>query len=428
MKKEEINNEFISKIEIKIEDTLFYMPGESIKGLIILNPKYQIKLNDTTLHLTLKIMQYEFWDYSNKEINELKNIYITNIQTEEIIYELKQEEISIQKNYENFSIIDKEDKDKIISIPFVLKINEEKILPTFQFDDSIYFLGIRHLLLVECNEYNSSNYIGLFIGKNKKKDFDISKEIKENYIVDLGSLEIKVNYPKLSYKFDEEIKLEIQTNSNLLFKKITEIQQQFYRNIKWQGYMTNTLLNKNIYQTQNYSLNKNKYGFFMKINALLLPFESSLVGGLLGLGISTSAKNLGQLFFGLPLGLLGGAGLGLYQQGKIVKDALNLNENDRNFKNDFISKIKNNNDEKLLLNEELKKFVYFKDDKIVGFIKFAKNITPPVEGYYFICEFNMKIDVQISGVIINRNKCLKTQIDMYDSEKYIADMKKKFKY
>ena len=428
MKKEEINNEFISKIEIKIEDTLFYMPGESIKGLIILNPKYQIKLNDTTLHLTLKIMQYEFWDYSNQEINELKNIYITNIQTEEIIYELKQEEISIQKNYENFSIIDKEDKDKIISIPFVLKINEEKILPTFQFEDSIYFLGIRHLLLVECNEYNSSNYIGLFIGKNKKKDFDISKEIKENYIVDLGSLEIKVNYPKLSYKFDEEIKLEIQTNSNLLFKKITEIQQQFYRNIKWQGYMTNTLLNKNIYQTQNYSLNKNKYGFFMKINALLLPFESSLVGGLLGLGISTSAKNLGQLFFGLPLGLLGGAGLGLYQQGKIVKDALNLNENDRNFKNDFISKIKNNNDEKLLLNEELKKFVYFKDDKIVGFIKFAKNITPPVEGYYFICEFNMKIDVQISGVIINRNKCLKTQIDMYDSEKYIADMKKIFKY
>ena len=428
MKKDDINNEFISKIEIKIEDTLFYMPGESIKGLIILNPKYQIKLNDTTLHLTLKIMQYEFWDYSNQEINELKNIYITNIQTEEIIYELKQEEISIQKNYENFSIIDKEDKNKIISIPFVLKINEEKILPTFQFEDSIYFLGIRHLLLVECNEYNSSNYIGLFIGKNKKKDFDISKEIKENYIVDLGSLEIKVNYPKLSYKFDEEIKLEIQTNSNLLFKKITEIQQQFYRNIKWQGYMTNTLLNKNIYQTQNYSLNKNKYGFFMKINALLLPFESSLVGGLLGLGISTSAKNLGQLFFGLPLGLLGGAGLGLYQQGKIVKDALNLNENDRNFKNDFISKIKNNNDEKLLLNEELKKFVYFKDDKIVGFIKFAKNITPPVEGYYFICEFNMKIDVQISGVIINRNKCLKTQIDMYDSEKYIADMKKIFKY
>ena len=429
MKKEDINNEFISKIEIKINDTLFYMPGESIKGTIILNPKYQIKLNDTTLHLTLKIMQYEFWDYSNQEINELKNIYITNIQTEEIIYKLKEEEITIQQNFENFSIIEKEDKNKIIKIPFQLKINEENILPTFQFEDSTYFLGIRHLLLVECKEYNSSNYIGLFIGKNKKKDFDVSKEIKENYIVDLGSLEIKVNYPKLSYEFDEEIKLEIQTNSNLHFKKITEIQQQFYRNIKWKGYMKNTLLNKNIYQTQKYSLNKNKYGFFMKINALLLPIESSLVGGFLGLGVSTSAKSLGELIFGLPLGLLGGAGLGFYQQGKIVKDALNLNENDKNFKNYFISKIKNNDDnEQLLLNEELKKFIYFKDNKIVGFIKFAKDITPPLEGYYFICEFNMKIDVQISGVIINRSKCLKTQIDMYDSEKYIADMKKIFKY
>ena len=429
MKKEDINNEFISKIEIKIDDTLFYMPGESIKGTIILNPKYQIKLNDTTLHLTLKIMQYEFWDYSNQEINELKNIYITNIQTKEITYKLKEEEITIQQNFENFSIIEKEDNNKIISIPFQLKLNEENILPTFQFEDSTYFLGIRHLLLVECKEYNSSNYIGLFIGKNKKKDFDVSKEIKENYIVDLGSLEIKVNYPKLSYEFDEEIKLEIQTNSNLHFKKITEIQQQFYRNIKWKGYMKNTLLNKNIYQTQKYSLNKNKYGFFMKINALLLPIESSLVGGFLGLGVSTSAKSLGELFFGLPLGLLGGAGLGFYQQGKIVKDALNLNENDRNFNNYFISKIKNNDDnEQLLLNEELKKFIYFKDNKIVGFIKFAKDITPPLEGYYFICEFNMKIDVQISGVIINRSKCLKTQIDMYDSEKYIADMKKIFKY
>ena len=429
MKKEDINNEFISKIEIKINDTLFYMPGESIKGTIILNPKYQIKLNDTTLHLTLKIMQYEFWDYSNQEINELKNIYITNIQTEEIIYKLKEEEITIQQNFENFSIIEKEDNNKIISIPFQLKINEENILPTFQFEDSTYFLGIRHLLLVECKEYNSSNYIGLFIGKNKKKDFDVSKEIKENYIVDLGSLEIKVNYPKLSYEFDEEIKLEIQTNSNLHFKKLTGIQQQFYRNIKWKGYMKNTLLNKNIYRNQKYSLNKNKYGFFMKINALLLPIESSLVGGFLGLGVSTSAKSLGELIFGLPLGLLGGAGLGFYQQGKIVKDALNLNENDRNFKNYFISKIKNNdNNEQLLLNEELKKFIYFKDNKIVGFIKFAKDITPPLEGYYFICEFNMKIDVQISGVIINRSKCLKTQIDMYDSEKYIADMKKIFKY
>ena len=37
-------------------------------------------------------------------------------------------------------------------------------------------------------------------------------------------------------------------------------------------------------------------------------------------------------------------------------------------------------------------------------VKFAKDITPPVNGYYFNCEFNMKIEVDITGIILNRNK------------------------
>ena len=167
MKKEDINYELISKIEIKIQDTLFYMPEEVIKGIIILNPKYQMNIKDRLLHLTLKIMQYEFWEYSNIEINELKNIYTTKIQEEEIEYKIK-DELDLSKNeiFESFSIIEKEKEDKIISIPFQLKIDNKKILPTFQFLDKNYILGIRHLLLVECKEYNSSNYIGLFIGLN----------------------------------------------------------------------------------------------------------------------------------------------------------------------------------------------------------------------------------------------------------------------
>ena len=62
-------------------------------------------------------------------------------------------------------------KIKLYQYRFKLKINEKNILPTFQYDDSTYFLGIRHLILVECKEYNSSNYIGLFIGKNQIKKF-----------------------------------------------------------------------------------------------------------------------------------------------------------------------------------------------------------------------------------------------------------------
>ena len=431
MKKEDINLEFISKIEIKVDDTLFYIPGEIIKGKILINPKYQIKINATTLHLTLKIMQYEFWDYSNKEINELKNINITNIQKEEFEYQLKEDEISIDKNFESFSIIDKEDENKIISIPFQIKINEENILPTFQYDDSTYFLGIRHLLLVECKEYNSSNYIGLFIGKNQNKKFNEPTEIKENYIVGLGSLEIKVNYPKLSYKFDEEINLEISTNSNLHFKKITEIEQKFYRNIKWKGYMKNTLLNKNIYHTQKYGLNENKYGLLAKINAPFLPIEGSVVCGITGMCLGFCLfpfTILGGLIgiVGLPIGALAGASVGFYKTGKVLGDVLNINNKENNFNNNFKSKL-NHNDEENLMVEGLKKFVYFKNNKIVAFIKFAKNITPPVDGYYFECNFNMKIDVQVSGVILNRNKYLKTQIDMYDSEEYINNMKNIFK-
>ena len=68
--------------------------------------------------------------------------------------------------------------------------------------------------------------------------------------------------------------------------------------------------------------------------------------------------------------------------------------------------------------------MFFKDNKIVGFIKFPQNITPPVNGYYFNCNFNVKIEVHISGIILNRNKYLKTQIDMYDSDEYITQMKK----
>ena len=39
----------------------------------------------------------------------------------------------------------------------------------------------------------------------------------------------------------------------------------------------------------------------------------------------------------------------------------------------------------------------------------------------------MKIDVDIEGIILNRNKNLKTPFDIYDSEEYITHMKNLFK-
>jgi hypothetical protein len=246
MKREDINSEIISGIELKIDDTLFYMPEETIKGQIILNPKFQVNIDEKTLHLTLRIMQYEFWDYNIKEIKELKNIYKTLIQEQDIEYRLKEEEISTKKDFLNFSVIEKEDKVKNITIPFNLKIDNPKILPTFQFEDKNYILGIRHLLIVECHEYSSSNYIGLFIGKKKNEECSEPKELKNSFRIDISTLEITANIPKLSYAFDEEIKVDVKTNSNLHCKKISAIEQIFYRKVEWIGMMKNSVLDRNI--------------------------------------------------------------------------------------------------------------------------------------------------------------------------------------
>ena len=438
MKKDDIYSELISKIEIKVENTLFYMPGELIKGKIIINPKYKVK--DKIFHLSLKIIQYEFWEYNNIEIEELKNIYKTVIKEEKIDYKLNELELSKKESsdsFENFSIIEKEE-DKIISIPFNFKINEDNILPTFQFQNKDYILGIRHLLIAECEEFNSSNYTGLFIGKNKKIELCEPKEIKENYIVGLGSLEIKVKYPKLSFKSDEEISLTIETNANLNFKKVTEVKETFYRKINWVGYLKNSNIHRKIYGEKTLKYNEYKSLLVERIVFPIYPVATSLGFGLL-FGLSNYKIKFGYgiiedfvvaTICGIrdaAIGLLCGFFLGLREQGKVAKDALNLNDNLSYLKNDFKKKFSINEEQESLLIEELKKFVFFKDNKVVGFIKFENDITPPVNGYYFNCEFNTKIEVEIAGIILNRNKYLKTQIDLYDSDEYIAKMKEAFK-
>ena len=141
MKKEDINYELISKIEIKVDDTLFYMPGEVIKGKIILNPQYKTK--DNIFHLTLKVSQYEFWEYNNTQIDKLKNIYKTDIQEENIEYKLNELELGKNQSsetFEDFSIIKKEKEDKTKIIHFEFKLNNGKILPTFQYINKDYIL------------------------------------------------------------------------------------------------------------------------------------------------------------------------------------------------------------------------------------------------------------------------------------------------
>ncbi len=92
MRKSEIYTEIISKIEIQINNTLFYMPGENINGIIKLYPEIKLNIKNNLLHFNLKLLQYEFWEYSNIEIEELKNIYKTEITSETIEYKIEEKE------------------------------------------------------------------------------------------------------------------------------------------------------------------------------------------------------------------------------------------------------------------------------------------------------------------------------------------------
>ena len=139
---------------------------------------------------------------------------------------------------------------------------------------------------------------------------------------------------------------------------------------------------------------------------------------------------LKRMFYGIlgvPKGFVNGFIIGAMEGGDIAKDCLNLNAEVKDVDIDYKRKYSIYKEQILVVIEELKKFVFFKDNKVVGFIKFGKDITPPVNGYYFNCEYKMKIEVEITGIILKRNKYLKTQIDLYDSDEYIAKMKNIFK-
>ena len=428
MNKSEIKKEILSVIKIDLDETLFYIPGETVKGKIKLFPTINLKLKDHTIHFKLKLIQYEFWEYSNVKLTELKNIHKTEIKEKFIEYKLNDDEISKfeeKVNLLEFSVIfiKNENKENFISIPFEFKIDSEneKLLPTFQFETEKYFLGIRHLITVESFDYSSINHTGIFIGKSRNKFLLKEKEIKNTFSMGVGlsTLDVKIIIPKETFYFGEEMPFKIESNSNLLFQKVTKIEPNFYRKIEWVGYMKNSLLDKKDISGIKFNYNEDKFGLFSK---LMLPIEILELTSLTKKGI-----------FGGIFGVLNFFDLtsDLQDYYEKFKDILRLNAKTKEFKenehfiSDFNKTVIKNCTEKELkeINEEMKKYIYFKDDKVIGFVKFIKDITPPVNGYYFNCNFNFKINIHISGVVLDQEKSLKNTIEMYDGEEYIKKMK-----
>ena len=440
MNKSEIEEELISKLKIELKETLFYMPGETLTGMIKLQPGIKLKIKDNKLHLNKKFIQYEFWEYNNIKIDELKNIYKTELDSKDIEYTLKEEELQDfeeNKKFGNFSIIFIEkEEEQIISIPFEFKISEQNtnLLSTFQFETDECILGIRHLLMVECKEYNAINHIGLFIGKKRDNNFIESKTFNEKYETLLDKIDVEIKFPTLSFYMGEKINFDFKSNSTHTFGRSWSFQQVLYRKIEQIGYLKNSLLDKTILNDNSISelkykkeidkddINLTEAMVIGLLTPLIFGIYGAVSGGLLGsLGaglISMSPKLLLGTFFGGVVGNFGGIGTVLIYSLYSPEDI--------QFSDKYMIKTSNENNINEKIKEEIKKFVYFKDNKIVGFIKFKENFTPPIKGHYFKCNFNLKIDASIPGLILSSDnkKSIKTKIGFYDSENYIKEMKK----
>ena len=128
-------------------------------------------------------------------------------------------------------------------------------MPIFQFETENYILGIRHLLIVESEEYNSMNYIGLFIGKQKDNNFSEPKKINIKHKTVFTTAYIEINFKKQTFYFVEKVIFKIHTNLEYKIGDLS-LDQKLYRKIQWKGYMKNSLINKTIYEIQEIKQNK----------------------------------------------------------------------------------------------------------------------------------------------------------------------------
>lgn len=388
-----------SSLEIELEDSQFYIPGEVIRGSIKLNPDnpkdyYEIKL---------KLIQYEFWDYVNTSFLELNKVNTEEVITKTIPYKLYG------------PILNNE-----ISIPFVFEINENnKLLPTFQYQNDKIFMGIRHLLVAEYGKHECLNHKGLFIGKIPNK-FYLSNTYRKTD-------DLSINIFKQSFFFGETLNYDIKIKPKSSLKKV---QYSICRIIQLDSMPPDKKeFQRNDFSNDNFNFN---YGKLINIPGQAITGGTffGLIGAYKGLNYGTRwyhniIHNIIHNVFphGYNYALLGAFGMAIYGAINIVVDTFskqNSKEINHNCTNDIPSQ---SMDEESLA-KNLEKFVYFKDKKVVGFIKFENDITPPVNGRFFKCNYYIEVNGSPSTV---PNNDLKIDIDFYDGEQYYRNMKSLFR-
>ena len=183
-------------------------------------------------------------------------------------------------------------------------------------------------------------------------------------------MEIKLKFPKLSFNSDEKISLDIETNADLNFKRVTEVKDTFYRKINWVGYLKNSNLDREVYTENKREYNEFEFNLVERLTFPIHPLVFSLelgIGFTIGTCVSFPGDDpikyiLGSIFGIMmsPFGLISGFILGLCQQGKVAKDALNLDDYKKYLENNYKEKIDINEEQKSKLIEELKNLCFLK--------------------------------------------------------------------
>ena len=221
------------------------IPATKIEGEIQLTPKKDIQLEKNEHKIIFKITQFEMFNYDSETFGGNKEEKSKD-----------KDEIIIQKTIYHYfpgNSLKKGGETKIDFNFYLPGAEKENFYPTFEFKEKNYLLHIRHLLTIEIPSLETSNSIGLIIGKLPKRQFEYDENnfsIVNELTKDNERITYKLRIQKASCPLDGEIPIKLDIDSNGLKNlEINSIKISLERllKIKWQLTSKNEQIQKPVW-------------------------------------------------------------------------------------------------------------------------------------------------------------------------------------
>ena len=244
-----INNEFDLKefvnekklsINISVEK-IIYFPGEEIKGFVYIKGKGTLK-NPLFIYSLVNVIISQIYYYEYDPGTKIESDLGEEKLKIKIPFMDKIKEIEKQKVYTttfNYSQFLGKNLINGIKLPFLINL-PFNLEPTFYFNNSF----IRHILTFDFNGFESKNSIGIIIknpkyfslqNKSLKEPLTIFKDMSKSKFLffNQGKIAIYITSKSNSYKYGDEIPLDITINASELNIDILGIQIQMDRYIQF---------------------------------------------------------------------------------------------------------------------------------------------------------------------------------------------------